>query len=744
MNKLSLIMENCFGINKLEKDFDFSQRKAFIIYASNGTMKTSFAKSFSKYSIGEQIIEEVHGMKSKFSITKDDGIELEKEKIFVIKSYDEEYGSSKVSNLLADKKLQEQYQKAVSNIENQKQIFIDKVKLLIGTKVDVEEELTGTYETSKSQFLKLLEELYDSNILELECSGIDFNDVSYIKLFDKKVEEFANNPNNYKLLLEYANQYEALLSSSSFLEKGVFNHYNAEKVTENLNNNGFFDANHKVILKDGKTIKTAGEFQAILDEEKNKILSDKNLKTNFKKIDTALYKNAQMRDFRDIIEKDPTIIAKLVDFKKFKKESWIDILKNNIEYLSILIKEFKKESSNINRILKSASLQENDWRKVVDIFINRFHAPFNVLIDNQEEVVLKNSVPVFKFVYKDDKGETEIDRSKLISILSGGEKRSLYLMNIIFEIEAFKKENKPILIIADDIAESFDYRNKYAIIEYIKENVESGLFNFIILTHNFDFYRTISSRILGKKRNHCLMAVKQSDRLELKTGEYLGNIFENWKKNINKNDVILLACIPFVRNLIEYIHNENNEDYLTLTSLLHLKEFEHKYNSKEITFDTLQRIFECNWGVVNDFSSSRKNEIVYDKILSIATNISNSLTSETIDLEKKIVLSIGIRLMAEEYMINEIIKSGNFELIKRINSNQTYELLKLYKEYCITEKEILKILDDVLLMTSENIHLNSFMYEPLIDISVLHLKDLFENLLCLKNDKEQEAAITVK
>jgi len=36
-----------------------------------------------------------------------------------------------------------------------------------------------------------------------------------------------------------------------------------------------------------------------------------------------------------------------------------------------------------------------------------------------------------------------------------------------------------------------------------------------------------------------------------------------------------------------------------------------------------------------------------------------------------------------------------------------------------------RILNRVLMLTSENIHLNNFMFEPLVDISILYLKKLY-------------------
>ena len=43
----------------------------------------------------------------------------------------------------------------------------------------------------------------------------------------------------------------------------------------------------------------------------------------------------------------------------------------------------------------------------------------------------------------------------------------------------------------------------------------------------------------------------------------------------------------------------------------------------------------------------------------------------------------------------------------------------------------LKILEKVNLMTPENIHVNSFMYEPLLDMSVNHLIDLYQEVKSL-------------
>ena len=42
MQQVKINFENCFGIKKFSETLDFRQQKCVLIYAPNGTMKTSF------------------------------------------------------------------------------------------------------------------------------------------------------------------------------------------------------------------------------------------------------------------------------------------------------------------------------------------------------------------------------------------------------------------------------------------------------------------------------------------------------------------------------------------------------------------------------------------------------------------------------------------------------------------------------------------------------------------------------
>ena len=58
--------------------------------------------------------------------------------------------------------------------------------------------------------------------------------------------------------------------------------------------------------------------------------------------------------------------------------------------------------------------------------------------------------------------------------------------------------------------------------------------------------------------------------------------------------------------------------------------------------------------------------------------------------------------------------------------NQTAWLIKAYKEYI--NDEMTNILELVAMITPENIHLNSFMFEPILDMSVKQLYKLYNDV----------------
>jgi hypothetical protein len=100
-----------------------------------------------------------------------------------------------------------------------------------------------------------------------------------------------------------------------------------------------------------------------------------------------------------------------------------------------------------------------------------------------------------------------------------------------------------------------------------------------------------------------------------------------------------------------------------------------------------------------------------------------------VNFENKIVLSIAIRLASEKFMVGKI-NDNNF--VNAITAHQTSVLVDRFKQAFPAETASIELLESVALMTPENIHLNSFMYEPIVDMSDEHLRKLYKNVLNLQ------------
>ena len=64
-------------------------------------------------------------------------------------------------------------------------------------------------------------------------------------------------------------------------------------------------------------------------------------------------------------------------------------------------------------------------------------------------------------------------------------------------------------------------------------------------------------------------------------------------------------------------------------------------------------------------------------------------------------------------------------------ANQTQALFQAFKNRGAGTPAAVDTLDSVVLMTPENIHVNSFMYEPIIDMSDVALRDLYSKVKSL-------------
>lgn len=719
MPSINIEFENCYGIKQLNFKFDFSRNKAYAIYAQNGVMKTSFAKAFQDLSNEKDSEDRVFkDRKAKRIIQDEKGNAINKNQVFVIEPYNQDYKSLKISTLLVNKSLKEKYDNIHQEIDNHKELLTKELKKLSGLKDEIGEVFAEAFTHDKKQFFIALSRV-KSEVAEGKESN--FSDLQYQKIFNDKVYDLIKSEDFRKSLTEYINIYDQLLNASTFFKKGVFNHNNASDIAKNLKENGFFKANHSIYINaegEKKEIKNENELTEVIQHEKESILNDPKLASSFESIDKKLSKNKDLKDFREYLASNKIILEELNNLNSFKQKLWISYLIKSKEQYHNLISSYEKGREEIDKIVQQAKNESTKWREVIEIFNDRFSVPFTVTMENQDDVILRSEAPNIKFEFKDTHGLTvPIAEDDLLKILSNGEKRALYILNIIFEAEARKEAGQETLFIIDDIADSFDYKNKYAIIEYLKDISDENNFYQIILSHNFDFYRTIASRF-SLSRDHRLHAVKTDESIRILSEKYQKNPFNHWKDNLSEKQEMLIAAIPFIRNLAEYCGY--TEEYEFLTALLHIKE-----NTHQITINDLEKTIKMVLKDKHDLSVNTDKDIKVKELIYDIANTLQSKTDEPMDLENKIVLSIAIRLKTEEFLIKKI---NDKIFVNGIKENQTIKLIKKYKHMFPSDIKNIKLVEQVNIMTPENIHINSFMYEPILDMSDQHLKQLYSRI----------------
>ena len=697
-----------------------------IIYAPNGGCKTSLAYGLSTIANGNIPEERINGTKSEYELTINDkkytnsnaqatnsilvyNFDFYQDSRIVDSECEKKYSlltvSNKVKNLY-DK----EYEECARAIETLKNIVSP---IISGKKKD---------NISKTEdFFADCLEIYNWNEIIFYLSSIDWNNAITTEI----------------PLLEILNKYtKPIISDSSFTDKvkelnesiksralsnlfgDIFGPSQVEELIKLFEKDGFFESGHIIQLRSGEKIDSCKKFQDVYQLEVEKIYKNEDIKRSIEDLSSKINKNKDTRKLNNVLS-NYELLSGMKDYDSFVEKLLAGKL---IEYKDLILstKQIINDTQKKLQALVAVAEKENTiWKEVCDEFKNRFDVPFEICIEDVFESVVGKNIPKFYFKYN---GET-IEETKLLKILSTGERRALTVLNFLFDlkISCSNEENKEILIVLDDAVDSFDYKNKYAIIQYIKDiqleykNNNNKIYTWV-LTHNFDFYSTFNSRTDGFT---ALFLYKSNKGEELKKFNGLqikGGIafFRDWLNDLKKEfDAIkFLALIPVCRNIIELTKDKNDADYSTLCSVLHWRDDTCRIKVSQI-LDIYNKIFGTDFKYGND-----KN--VYDLLIEITPKIKDKERNhKDFDLDAKLIYSISIRRILER-----IFNLKNSELI---NSNEM-----LGQEYqnvkdCFNEEER-KLMTKAIIIIPEFIHLNSFMYEPLMDIDLYNLEKLYEEI----------------
>jgi hypothetical protein len=721
MKKLDVVLKSCHGIRELETSLDYRKSRSAAIYAPNGTMKTSFARTFRDLATGAETRDNVFPDRpTERQISDETGTPLAPGDVVVILSYDEELGPTEsTSTLLVNPELRKEYEGLHVDLLTARDELLAALKSQAKTKQDVLRRISLTFTKEADNFFIALTRVHEELLAQ---EAAPFADVPYDVIFNDKVTPLLGKPEFKSALSEYVNRLNELLDGSRFFNRESFNYYNAANVTKSLGDNGFFAARHALLLRgsEGEPIEVSdsAELDSIISDEKKRISDDAALSKKLEAIEKALNRNVDTRAFYTYISEHAELLPELANIELFEERAWKSYLKTHQSLYERVVEGYRATEKRKREIEEQAADESTQWEHVIEIFNERFFVPFRLTAKNRNQVVLgQEMVLQLGFEFEDGVEHASVEKDELLKVLSNGEKKALYILNVLFEVEARKSSPRDTLFVIDDIADSFDYKNKYAIIHYLKEMAEQKNFRLLILTHNFDFFRTLESRkVVGYK--NCLMAQKSDERIVLAQAEGIRNPFINdFKLKFFDDRMKRIASIPFIRNIAEYTKGTDDPDYVALTSLLHWKP-----ETGSISQADLDDIFKRVFTVTGTWSSP--DEPVVDLILAEAEAALEA--SEGINFEHKIVLSLAIRLRAESHMIDAI---GDATTTDAIDSNQTQVLYSLYRERGLGSPEARSVLDSVVLMTPENIHVNSFMYEPIIDMSDSHLRKLYADVL---------------
>jgi hypothetical protein len=728
-DKLKLNLRFCYGIKKLEAELEF-KHKGYAIYAPNGVMKTSFAKTMMDLSQGNKP-KDLHfpDRESIFEVTLNDEL-LKKEEIFVVHSYDDKFASNQVSTLLANSALRKQYEEIHRSIgESKKQL--DKAL----------KRVSGLGEKSRENIDSIIEEIFGGKYYEVLVSieeelartqPSDLLKVDYKILYDPKVQEFLASEDVATAIEDFAKRYDEITENSPILRRN-FQYHNVSQIQQQLKANNFFDAGHKITLADKNTTTTEevssdDSFRDRIEKEKRAILSDEEL---VKKFDTlnSKFKNKELQIFRDYITENKYLLPRLYDLKILRRDLWIQYFRGAREEYEAVLSEYRRGQDELKKIILEANDSRGDWDEVVADFNRRFlYLPFELTIENKADAILKGIAPSIGFVIRDadkEKRYAPSEKRELLCALSTGESRALYILDIMYEVFVRWKARTKTLFIFDDISDSFDYKNKFAIIDFLEgiTKVEDVKFLAIILTHNFDFLRTISSRHICPQYQ-CRLAFRAKDEIKLEkfAREDIGNPFQKWRTRLAEPP-ILIAYIPFLRNIIEFTKgtkdsdgNDDN-DYLQLTRMLHFKD-----ETEALTLKDYESVFASH------LPSFTFPEIDLDQsILTFILETADACGAidEGLNLEQKITLSIAIRIWSERYMIAKIRSNqADYDVARK----QTGELVQAFKDQFNNQTKEIGLLRRVNLITPANIHINAFMYEPILDMGMGELVELYREV----------------
>ena len=204
MDSLFIKLTNCHGINKFSHEFHFTKKgtkntNISLIYAPNGTMKTSLAKTLRDIGNGVEPRNLISNENPEYQIRiteNNEQVNLKtediKERIFVIESIKEDFSFENTAPLISNKESRIKYSETFKELLESKKTFLKNIKKITG--IAISHNLNKEKELEKIIINDL--NIDSGSLLYYLCSNIDginanddinIENIKYKNLFDEAI-----------------------------------------------------------------------------------------------------------------------------------------------------------------------------------------------------------------------------------------------------------------------------------------------------------------------------------------------------------------------------------------------------------------------------------------------------------------------------------------------------------------------------------------------------------------------------
>lgn len=376
MKSIQIEIKNSYGIVDFRHNFEYKDGTRgsccnfYGLYAQNGTMKSSFAKTLLNHSKGLVVSDEIYNIPGSCTVSG-----IEPENILSYPSYDGRvYLSESTAHLVANQEAKEVYAKASKDVIEAFSKLKSKISEVTKTKDDDSEVVIEDYyrrfvskERVNSVTLPAVIALLKANLSEIKQGKIQFCDIPLSVFNSDNFRKFITKEKYRGTFGRLVKAYDEMRSSPTYFREG-FDSSSASKLIKALEKSNYFNAKHEVVLRDNedratKNINSKEELENYLKTDLDRIIEKyPNLRDALNQLiaDFSVGTNGEARRIiEDKSRRD--ILLFMGDEDRFYKNMWFGYLSGCVEEIENLLKVHDGSKLKIEEALKKADDVDTEW-----------------------------------------------------------------------------------------------------------------------------------------------------------------------------------------------------------------------------------------------------------------------------------------------------------------------------------------------------------------------------------------------